>query len=137
MLLEVVDVQQVLCYFHYFKRHYPENSARSNYFLAACYHLNKHIDPEEIITDCPHGGLIGIGDSWLERIFGNFKVFRLHAVLHDASGYMKRKYNVGPGYVYSIINFPRNSCFLGHVTGLSLCAYIKLFRSHLYDNLSL
>jgi hypothetical protein len=65
MLLEAIDVQQILCYFHYFKRHYPKNSIRTNYFLAACYHIDKSINPEEIILDCPHGGLIGIGDSWL------------------------------------------------------------------------
>ena len=32
------------------------------------------------------GGIIGYGDSYLEFLFRHFKVFRLHAVLHDAIG---------------------------------------------------
>ena len=138
MLFQPIDVQQVLCHYHYFQKHYPENSIRANYFRAACYHLDYTINPEEIIADCPYGGLISIGDSWLENILGKYKIFRLHAVLHDASGYMKRKFNVGPGYVYSLINISRNSCFLGHATGLLLCTFLKIFRSEtIYNNLSL
>jgi hypothetical protein len=137
MLFEADDIEQVHWYFHYFKRRYPENTIRINYFLACCYHIDKHIDADEIILDCPHGGLIGIGDSRLEIIFGNFKLFRLHAALHDASGYMKDKFDAGPGYVYCIFTCPKNSCFLGHVTGLLFCTYLKFFKGSPYNNLSI
>ena len=36
-------------------------------------------------------------DSRLESIFSFSKVMRMHAVLHDASGFMKRDSNEGAG----------------------------------------
>ena len=32
------------------------------------------------------GGTIGYGDSYLEFLIRQFKVFSLHAILHDAAG---------------------------------------------------
>ena len=34
----------------------------------------------------PFGGLIGYGGSHFDNIFRFSKVFRLHAILHDAAG---------------------------------------------------
>ena len=46
-----------------------------------------------------------------------------HAIIHDACGAARTKYNVGPGYWYA--NYPSNCCktspLIGHITGLSLC----------------
>ena len=37
--------------------------------------------------ELPFGGLIGYGNSYLDSILCYSKVFRLHAILHDAAGY--------------------------------------------------
>ena len=68
----------------------------------------------------PFGGLIGYGDSHLDIIFRFSKVFRLHALLHDAAGAVYLHNGKGPGYCYLIGRGP-NSCLLGHVTGLLYC----------------
>ena len=67
-----------------------------------------------------HGGKFGYGDSYLEFLFRHFKVFRLHAILHDAAGAVRAHSGKGLGYCYIIGRGP-NSCLLGHVTGLLFC----------------
>ena len=131
-LLDISDLHQT------FRQNYPENSSRLNLFLATCIHLDERegdffeLQPLEIVVDCPYGGLIGIGNSRLEHIFNRYKIFRLHAALHDACGYMKSRRDLGPGYIYAI-PCCLNSCFLGHITGLGYCAFIKFFRARLYE----
>ena len=71
------------------------------------------------------GGTIGYGNSYLEFLFRHFKVFRVHAVLHDAAGTVWAHSCKGPGYCYMIAWGPI-SCLLGHVTGLLYCLYVKL-----------
>ena len=66
------------------------------------------------------GGLIGYGNSYLDSVFRYSKVFRLHAILHDAAGAVPAHSCKGPGYCYMIGGGP-NSCLLGHVTGLFFC----------------
>ena len=39
----------------------------------------------------PFGGLIGYETSYLDSIFRHSKVFRLHAILHDAAGAVRLK----------------------------------------------
>lgn len=112
---------------------YPQNSVRKNYFLATCKFLDNSVALEFIDERVPFGGTIGINNSRLEYIFGNLKFVRLHAILHDAAGYMKAEFNSGPGYCYLLPGLP-NNCFLGHVTGLSYCLALKLFSSF-YRNL--
>lgn len=106
---------------------YPRRTRRKVYFLAACLIF---LDMMEHIDDCDmearYGGLIGIGNSRLDKYLSRYKIFRLHAVLHDAAGHVKRVYNTGPGYSY-IIPFPFNWCFVGHVFGLLFCLYLKFF----------
>lgn len=105
---------------------FSKNSRRKNYFLAVCQHVLPDIDLKKVDEETPYGGLIGIGDSWLEKLLGGFKLFRLHAVYHDATGYMMSNYDVGPGYTY-LVCFPflPNSCFLGHIEGLIYCLVLK------------
>ena len=67
-----------------------------------------------------YGGTIGCGDSYLEFLFRHFKVFRLHAILHDAAGTVRAHSGKALGYCYMIERGP-NSCLLGHVTGLLFC----------------
>ena len=114
---------------------FSRNTRRKNYFLAACKSLDPEINLLQIDEQSPFGGIIGIDDSPLDRVLSFSKVFRLHAVLHDASGFMKRELNVGPGYCYVFRfdnKFP-NFCFLGHLTGISYCLYLKFFFPSLFE----
>ena len=74
----------------------------------------------------PFGGLLGYGNSDLNSILCYSKVIRLHAILHDAAGTVRSHIGKGPGYCYMIGRGP-NACWLGHVTGLPSCLYVKLF----------
>ena len=78
-------------------------------------------------------GLNGYGNSYLNSGFRNFKVFRLHAILHDAAGAVRAQSGKGPGYCYMIGRGP-NSCFLGHVTGLLFCFYVKLYLPSIFSS---
>ena len=100
---------------------------RTMYFLAACRMWKPDIDLEQTLQECPHGGKIGMGDSSLDTILHHSKVFRLHAIFHDSAGYVKTRYGTGPGYCYILPRFPINSCFLGHLSGLAYCLYLKWF----------
>ena len=131
MIFTKADVFQIIRIYPHFQCLYPNNTVRKNYFIATCFHLDKTLDIDFVNSDCPYGGLIGIGDSNLKRLFSGFKLFRLHAVLHDACGYMKDKFDVGPGYMYSLCSSSTNSCFFGHLTGLTFCSYLKWFKQDL------
>ena len=106
----------------------PNNSMRKNYFLAACYLISPSVDINEIDSHSPFGGLIGVGDSCLDSLLNKFKILRLHAILHDAAGFMKREYNLGPGYLYILNHVPTcfNLCWIGHVTGVLYCIFLAL-----------
>ena len=131
MLLSCSDVQEIEKLYKIISRIFPGNSKRFNYFLSTCKHIHKRCDLNEIIFKCPHGGIIGIGNSRLDSLLSGSKLFRLHAILHDAHGFMKSEYDVGPGYVYTTA-FPVNNCLLGHVTGLAFCLYVKHFKRQVY-----
>ena len=79
----------------------------------------------------PFGGLIGYGHFSLYYFFANSEIFRLHAILHDAARSVKFTTYKGPGYCYVLSRFPK-PCFLGHVTGLFFCLYVKIFTSSVY-----
>ena len=72
------------------------------------------------------GGTIGYGDSFLEFLFRHFKVFRLHAKLHDAAEAVREHCGKRCGYCY-MIGRETNSCLFGHVTGLLFCLHVKIF----------
>ena len=101
------------------------NTKRKNYFLAVCRSLNKNVDLDKINREALFGGLIGVGDSKLEKLLNWSKVFRLHATFHDAAGYLKTNLNIGPGYVVPFFNSILNFCFLGHITGLAYCFFFE------------
>ena len=83
------------------------------------------------------GGNIGYGDrTWsfyFVSIF-HFKVFRLHAILHDAAAAVRARSRKGPGYCYMMGRGP-NSCLLGHVTGLLFCLYVKIFQPSIFSSI--
>lgn len=134
MKLTTADVFEINRYFFHFQSLFPDNKKPLNYFLATCFFIDSTIDPEHIKSRCPYGGIIGINNSKLHCLLKRFKMFRLHAALHDAGGYMKRTYHVGPGYIYAL-DIAVNSCFLGHLSGLAFCAYLKYFHRRLFNNL--
>lgn len=118
---------------------FKTNSKRKNYFLAACMYHTGYKEVDIINQDCPYGGQIGIGNSnpLLEQILSVSKVFRLHAVLHDASGYVRRVYDVGPGYIYALGHSQKiNSCFLGHLSGLAYCVFLKIVYPKIFRSIN-
>ena len=78
-------------------------------------------------------GTIGFGDSYLELLFRSFKVFELHAVLHDAVGAVKAYSGKNSGYCYMIGRGP-NLSLLDHVTGLLFCFYVKLCLASIFNS---
>ena len=77
-------------------------------------------------------GTIGYGDSYSNSVFGYYKVFRQHAMIHDAAGAVRLQTGKGAGYYYMIGRGP-NCCLLGHVTGLLFCLYVKIFLPSIFN----
>lgn len=124
-----MDVSRVIQLYPHISETFNENSPRKNYFLATCKSLDEKINLEIVNKECPYGGIIGIGNSFIiENLLNHSKTFRLHAIFHDACGFMKSRYNTGPGYCYKA-PIHLNSCFLGHVTGLLYCSFLRCFSS--------
>ena len=71
-----------------------------------------------ILINRPYGGLIGIDKSSLKKHLKHFILLRLHAVLHDAAGYLQEK-----------TNCPIKIGYLGHVTGIAFCIFLKSNQS--------
>ena len=118
------------------KKIYPENSDRRNYFLAACslffFSSKNDLNYDVAIKLRPYGGLIGIDDSSLDKYLKDSKILRLHAILHDAAGFVDEVYNTGPTYCY-ILPWKCNSSLIGHLSGITFCLFVKLTRPELYQ----
>ena len=112
------------------KRSFEHNSVRKNLFLSACFCWDSL---KEMDQKFKFGGLIGFGNSYLDSVFRYSKLFRLHAVLHDAAGAVRSHSGKGSGYCYMIGRGP-NSCLLGHVTGLFFCFYVKVFLPSIFNS---
>ena len=69
-----------------FKMLFVHNSVRKNLFLSACFCYDSGLSSREMDQKFKFGGLIGYGKSYLDSVFRYSKVFRLHAILHDAAG---------------------------------------------------
>ena len=106
-----------------------------NLFLIACFCWDSRVSLREMDQKFKFGGLIGYGNSYLDSIFRYSKVFRLHAILHDAAGAVRAHSGKGPGYCYMIGRGP-NSCLLGHVTALLFCLYVKLFLPSIFNSVN-
>ena len=91
---------------------------------------------EQILEDCPYGGVIGVDNSRLDKLLSWSKVMRLHAVAHDAYGYMKREFDIGPGYSY-VVKIPCNCCVLGHITGILFILHFKYFHREEFDGVQI
>ena len=54
----------------------------------------------------PFGGLIGPGDRLMDKWLKHFRIFRLHAIFHDAFGFMRSNFGEEPGNVYTLSEKP-------------------------------
>ena len=114
------------------KMSFEHNSVRKILFLNACFCWDSRLSLREMNQNFKIGGTIGYGDSYLNSAFRYSKVFRLHAILHDAAGAVRLQTVKGPGYCYMIGRGP-NCCLLGHVTGLLFCLYVKNFPPSIFN----
>ena len=130
--MNVLFLVNVFRFYSGLKLCFTKNTVRENVFLSVCHCLDENFSLHEIDQEFPFGGLIGYGDSHLDKIFCSSKVFRLHSILHDAAGSVYLHNSKGPGYCYLIGRDP-NSCLLGHVTGLLYCLYLKLFLPSIFN----
>ena len=112
---------------------FEHNSVRRNLFLSAFFCLDFRLSLRERNQKYKFGGTIGYGNSYLELIFRHFKVFRLLAILHDAAGAVRAHSGKSPGYCY-MIGRGKNSCLLGHVTGLLFCLDVKLILPTIFNS---
>ena len=110
---------------------FDNNSVRKNLFLSACFCWDSRFSLHEMDQKFKFGGLIGYGNSYLDSVLRYSKLFRLHAILHDAAGAVRSHSGKGTGYCYMIGRRP-NSCLLGQVTGLLFCLYVRLFLASIF-----
>ena len=114
------------------KTSFENNSVRKNLFLSAFF-WDSRLSLCEMDQKFKFRGLVGYGNSCLDSLFRYSKVFRLHAILHDAAGAVRSHSGKGPGYCYMIGRGP-TSCLLGHVTGLLFCLYVKIFLPSIFNS---
>ena len=115
------------------KMSFEHNSVPKYLFLSANFCWDSSLSLREMDQNFKFGGIIGYGNSYLDSIFRYPKVFRLHAILHDAAGAVRAQNCKGPGYCYMIWRGP-NSCLPGHVTGLLFCLYVKIFLPSTFNS---
>ena len=115
------------------KLSFEQNSVWKNLFLSADSCWDSRVSLREMDHKYKLGGTIGYGNSYLELLFRHFKVFRLHAILHDAAGAVRAHSGKGLGFCYMIRRGP-SSCLPGHVTGLLFCLYVKIFLPSIFNS---
>ena len=125
----------VLFLFPEFEMSFEHNSVRKNLFLSAGFCWDSGHSLREIARKFLFGGLIDYRNSCLDSVFRYSKVFRLHAMVHDAAGAVRSHSGKRPGYCYMIRRGP-NSCLLGYVTGLLFCLYVKLFLPSIFNSVN-
>ena len=111
---------------------FEHNSVRKNLVLSACFCWNSRLSLRELDQSFTFGGTNRYGDSYLDSVFRYSKVFRLHAILHDAAGAVPLQTGKGPVYCYLVARGP-NCCLLGHVTGPLFCLYVKIFLPSIFN----
>ena len=129
--IATVDLQSIHENYQQVKKEYSEYGERFLYSLATCLYLDPDIDLDIALKLRPYDGLIGIDNSSLDKYFKSYKILRLHAILHDASGFVFEYSEKGPGYSY-VLPCPVTNEYLGHVTGLAFCLYVKTFKNNLF-----
>ena len=74
---------------------FEHNNVRKNLFLSVCFCWDSRLSLRETQKKIIFRGAIQINDSYLELSFRHSKVYRLHAIVHDAA-------SKGPSYCYFI-----------------------------------
>ena len=97
--MNVQKLNEILRNFDLIKHDFSSNTKRKNYFVCTCIILDPNINLKEMDQKFPFGGLIGYGNSCMGYFFANSKIFRLHAILHDAAGSVKSTTCKEPGYL--------------------------------------
>ena len=90
-MISTFDLKLIHEIFIDLKSQYPDKSVRFQYFLATCLYLDADINLDFVLKNKPYGGLIGIDNSSLDKHLKHFKFLRIHAILHDAAGYLQKK----------------------------------------------
>ena len=72
------------------------NSVRKNLFLSASFCWDSGLSLREMDRKFNFGGHIGLRNSCLDSVFRYLRVFRLHAMLHDAAGAVRSHTGKGP-----------------------------------------
>ena len=130
--IATIDLKNIHEIYLEIKNNCPKYGERFLYFLAACQCLDPDIDLEATLKLRPYGGLIGINNLSLDNYFKSFKILRLRAILHDASGFIAEYSHKDPGYSY-VLPCPNMNDYLGHSTGLAFCLFVKTFKNNLFS----
>ena len=130
--LATVDLKAIHEIYKELKKDYSQYGKKFLYFLATCQYLDPDLDLDIAMKMRPYGGLIGIDNYSLDKYFKSYKFLRLHAIRHNASGFVFDYSEKRPGYSYFLPCPVTNKC-LGHVTGLAFCLYVKNFKSNLFS----
>ena len=116
-----------------FETLFEDNSVCKNLFVRACFCWNSRLPSSEMHQKIEFGEVIGYGNSYLDSLLCYSKIFRLHALLHDAAGAVQAHSGKGPSNCYMIRRGP-NSCLLSHVTGVLYCLNVKLFLPSIFNS---
>ena len=131
--MDVLFLMSIFRFYPGLNLSFERNSVRKKLFLSACFCWNSRLSLREMDRKYKFGGTIGYGNSYVELLFRHFKIFRLHAILHDAAGAVRAHSGKGAGYCYMIGRGP-NSCLVGHVTGLLFCVYVNIFLPSTFNS---
>ena len=94
--MDVLFLMSIFRLFPGLKLSIEHSRVRENLILSARF--NEMLD----FLYVSFGGTIRYGDFYLEFLFRHFKVFRLHALLHDAAGAVWAHSGKGRDYCYMI-----------------------------------
>ena len=131
-ILATIDLKNIHEIYEQIKVDYPEYSERFVYCLAASHYLEPDMNLEIVLKLRPYGGLVGIDNSSLDTYLKSYKFLRLHAILHDASGFIAEHSQKGPGFSY-VLPCPITNSYIGHMTGLTFCLFVKMFKRKSYS----
>ena len=122
--IATVDLKSVHEIYKGLKKDYSQYNQRFFQFLATCLYIHPDLNLDIALKLRLYGGSIGIDNFLLDKYFKIIKILGLHAILHDASGFVFEYSEKEPGYSY-VLPCPVTNEYLGHVTGIAFCLYVK------------
>ena len=87
------DLKEIHQIFLALTGNYSEKSIRLKYFLAACKYFSQieNFDVDTALKLRPYGRLNGIDNFSWDKYLNCSKILRIHAILHDAGGFIQEK----------------------------------------------